>query len=234
MPVKEQTAASPVPPAGVAPTRGAAGTERGMTDAERVGLWQQRLFEAEAGMTKYLVEQHAGAALREWIGVQSAIFADLPEAGVADPGAWQRVFFRAQALMERFVVAHYGHGELAGWARANAAVHGAVERDHGGGSADVIGRVRRQAELYGSRYRVVESSPERSELLISHCSIWDYRERARSRGVPITLASPCEYCTTATSANIAARGYRPEFELLAEDGDRGCRWRASSPARESS
>ncbi|SHN19090.1 MULTISPECIES: hypothetical protein [Streptomyces] len=202
-----------------------------MSDAERVALWKQRLFEAEAGMTKYLVEQQAGTALGEWFEIQAAIFDGLPAQDPPVPADWQRVFFRAQALIERFLVSRFGYGELTAWARANAAVHGAVERADGRGAADAIGRVARQAELYGSEMRLLEASRERAELLITHCGIWDYRERARARGVPLTLKSPCEFCTAAVSANIAARGYRPGFELIEDGDDHGCRWQASAPQK---
>ncbi|KWT63399.1 hypothetical protein ADL21_03025 [Streptomyces albus subsp. albus] len=199
-----------------------------MSDSERVALWKQRLFEAEAGMTKYLVEQQAGTALGEWIEIQAAIFDDLPPQSPPAPTAWQRIFFRAQALMERFLVSRFGHGELAAWARANAAVHSAVERAGGHGAADAIARVARQAELYGSALQLLHTTPERAELLITHCAIWDYRERARARGVQLTLVSPCEYCTAAISANITARGYRPAFELIEDGDDHGCRWQATT------
>lgn len=209
---------------------GAANPPTAMTDEQRSLLWQQRVFEAEAGMTNYLARRHGGAGLPEWMQVKATIYRGLPEAGSGDHRAWQRVFFRAQALMERFLVNRYGHGELGEWARFNAEVHSAVEPDRGGGAADVVDRIARQAELYSSVYRVEELTPSSAQLLISHCAIWDYREQARRRGVPITLDSPCEYCTGATASNISARGYRAEYELLDNGADRGCRWRVRTPA----
>lgn len=197
-----------------------------MSHAERCALWKQRLFEAEAGLTRYLTEQRGGRDLADWITVRGQLFSGLPADGDEKPAAWQRVFFRAQALMERFLVSRYGHGELRAWAEANAQVHRHVEPDTGQGALGPVLRVARQAELYGSRYQVGRGGGDRACVAIERCAIWDYRERARRRGVPLTLKSPCEYCTLATAANIAAKGYQPRYELLDGPEGRGCRWEA--------
>ncbi|WP_212911274.1 hypothetical protein [Streptomyces sp. TS71-3] len=196
-----------------------------MSRAERSALWQRRLFEAEAGLTRYLTEQHGGRDLAGWIAVRGELFSGLPESD-SEPAAWQRVFFRAQALMERFLISRYGHGELRAWAEANAQVHRYVEPDHGQGALDPVLRIARQAELYASEYRLLPSGRDRAAVEIAHCAIWDYRERARSRGVPLSLKSPCEYCTHATAANIAVKGYLPHHELLEGPDGHGCRWEA--------
>jgi hypothetical protein len=198
-----------------------------MSRAERAELWRRRLFEAEIGLTRHLVLDRAGRDLEEWSRVRGEVFADLPERGQDDPEGWQRVFFRAQALMERLLVGRYGHPALADWARRNAEVHRHLEPDEGHGALGPVLRIARQAELYGSRYRVTAGSPERAEVAIEHCAIWDYRERARSRGVPLTLVSPCEYCTHATSSNVEARGFRPRHELTEGPDGHGCRWQAA-------
>lgn len=199
-----------------------------MSPTERAALWRQRLFEAEAGMTRYLTETHGGQDIDGWIAVRSEIFRDLPTG--AAPQEWQRVFFRAQALMERFLVSRHGHGELAAWARAGAEVHRRVEPEHGRGALDPVLRIARQAELYGSRYRVSDDGPEHAAVEIGHCAIWDYRERARARGVTLTLASPCEYCVHATGANIAAKGYTPRHRLTEGPDGHGCVWEAACAA----
>ncbi len=126
-----------------------------MSHAEKSALWRQRLFEAEAGMTRYLTEHHHGRDLADWIRVRSEVFSALPEPGDEDPTGWQRVFFRAQAQLERFLVSRYGHGELKSWADANAEVHRYVEPDHGRGALDPVLRIARQAELYASHYQVL-------------------------------------------------------------------------------
>ncbi|GII64370.1 hypothetical protein Skr01_44550 [Sphaerisporangium krabiense] len=200
-----------------------------MTQAERAALWQRRLFEAEAGMTRHLSREHGGQDVADWIQIRSRIFADLPEADTGDPVAWQRVFFRAQALMEQFLVSRYGHAELRLWAQAAAEVHRHVEPDGEDGALGPILRLARQAELYGSDYTLAETGSDHAALRIDHCAIWDYRERARSRGVQLTLARPCDYCTLAGTANIAAKGYTPAFELTGGDGEHGCRWEATAP-----
>ncbi|WP_405010873.1 hypothetical protein [Kitasatospora sp. NBC_01539] len=204
---------------------------RSMPDGERSALWRRRLHEAEAGLTRYLVTRGDELHLTDWFALQSEIFADLPEP-TAPSAAWQRVFFRGQALMERFLVARYGEEVLPAWAASNAEVHRDVEPDHGGGAADPIRRIARQAELYGSDYEFDDDAPpsaEHAALTITHCAIWDYREKARRSGVRITLASPCTYCTEALSANIRAKGHRPAHRLRSGPTGHGCRWEATAP-----
>lgn len=196
-----------------------------MEDMERSQLWQQRLAEAVFGMTVYLIEKRDLTNIFGWIQTQSEIFSNLPDHQSEDYHSWQRVFFRAQALCEKFLVSRYGHDEMSEWVRANAWVHKSMERSRGGGAADVANRIARQAELYSSVYTIRQANYAQAEVVISHCAIWDYRERARERGVPITLESPCEYCTKAISSNIAAKGHKPEFDLFDNGASHGCRWR---------
>lgn len=197
-----------------------------MNGAEKSALWRRRLFEAESGLTRYLIDRHGDADPAAWFRVRSEIFAELPPPGDEEPQAWQRVFFRAQALMERFLVSRYGHGELRNWAAANADVHRSVEPDTDLGAFGPVLRIARQAELYGSRYELPVRGPARAVVEIEHCAIWDYRERARARSVPITLRSPCEYCTYSMAANVAAKGYVSSFELAERPDGHGCRWEA--------
>jgi hypothetical protein len=217
---------------------------RSMPDPERAALWRQRLHEAEAGLTRFLVSRSESSPdggdvrLTEWFALQAEIFADLPDPLTATAADWQRIFFRGQALMERFLVTRYGEEVLGDWARANAEVHRRVEPDHGRGAADPIHRIARQAELYASDYELDENvptgpvpggGPDHAALTITHCAIWDYREQARRSGVRLTLASPCTYCTEALSANIRAKGYRPAHHLRTGPTGHGCRWEATAP-----
>ncbi|MFF6555012.1 hypothetical protein ACET39_16680 [Pseudomonas aeruginosa] len=57
-----------------------------------------------------------------------------------------------------------------------------------------------------------------------HCAIWDYRERARARGVPITLESACTYCTKLLSAFVAASDCYADWRLYEEPQGHGCVW----------
>ncbi|GAA0382075.1 hypothetical protein [Streptomyces blastmyceticus] len=204
-----------------------------MTDAERAALWRQRLHEAEAGLTRLLVARGAGVDLKTWFGLQAEVFADLPPSSTDEPAEWQRIFFRGQALMERFLVSRYGEDVLADWAASNAEVHRTVEPDRDGGAADPIRRITRQAELYGSEYELdVPQDPElaaTASVTITHCAIWDYREKARSSGVRLTLASPCTYCTKSMSANVRAKGYQVSYQLHQDGSGHGCHWRATAP-----
>ncbi|MGW5640371.1 hypothetical protein [Streptomyces sp. NPDC003832] len=210
-------------------------TYRTMPEAERSALWRQRLHEAESGLTRLLAARHNTTHLSDWFALQSEIFADLPEPSTATSVDWQRVFFRGQALMERFLVARYGEHALTTWARAIAEVHRDVEPDHGRGAADPMHRIARQAELYGSDYEFEDAAEDgdeergRASLTITHCAIWDYRERARRSGVRLTLASPCTYCTKALSENIRAKGFEPSHSLRTGPTGHGCRWEATAP-----
>jgi hypothetical protein len=200
-----------------------------MTKAQEAQLWMQRLFEAEGGMNRFLVDRSLMKYLSEWMAVRKRIFGGLPVEREDDARAWQSAFFKGQALLEEFITARYGQAAMEEWATANAEIHRLVEPDAGGGATDPITRIARQAHLYSSRYEITEAGREQAELVIDHCSIWDYRERARARGVPITLASPCTYCTKSMSANVRAKGFVPRYELFETDGGHGCRWRANSP-----
>ena len=215
---------------------------RSMTDAERSALWRQRLHEAEAGLTRLLVARGGDEVeLTDWFNLQAEIFADLPDPLTAAAGEWQRIFFRGQALIERFLVTRYGEEVLADWARSNAEVHRVVEPDHGRGAADPIHRIARQAELYSSDYEWDDEPGDawggdgdgldqarHAALTITHCAIWDYREKARRSGVRLTLESPCTYCTEALSANIRAKGYRPAHRLHNGPTGHGCHWEATA------
>jgi hypothetical protein len=201
-----------------------------LSDAERAALWRQRLFEAEAGMTRLLAAHAHADLIAGWIRTRSEMFSGLPDEVHGDATGWQGIFFRAQALMERFLIAHRGHDALRDWAASNSEVYALVEGERNGGAADPITRLAKQAELYGSRYALSADDPDEATLEIEHCAIWDYRERARARGVQLTLASPCEFCTKATAATIRAHGCEAEHELTDGPDGPGCRWRATTPA----
>jgi hypothetical protein len=204
-----------------------------MSDAERAALWRQRLFEAEAGMTRLLASHADEALIAAWIRIRSEMFAGLPDELHGDARGWQAIFFRAQALMERVLVANLGREALRDWADANSEVYALVEEERGGGACDPITRLAKQAELYGSRYALTATAPDDAALEIEHCAIWDYRQKAAASGVPLTLASPCEFCTKATAANIRAHGYEAEYELTDGPDGPGCRWRATTTQKES-
>lgn len=201
-----------------------------MTEQDRARLWQQRLFEAEAGMTNYLTHQGTGEHISEWIQIRSIIFGSIPTLPDSDVKLWQQTFFRGQALIERLLVTNYGEESLAAWAQENAKIHALAEPDRGRGATDVIDRIARQTELYASSYTVTAAQFDTASIVIDHCAIWDYRERARGCGVPITLRSPCTYCTLAMSANITAKGFVPAFQLFETPKGHGCCWQAASAA----
>ncbi|AMT72020.1 hypothetical protein [Mycobacteroides immunogenum] len=189
------------------------------TRSLRAKLWRRRLFEAESGLTRFFVEENVPELLDEWIHVKAGIFENLPSGD--SESDWQRTFFRAQALMERFLVAHFGHDRMADWARSNAYVYATTTTDSTCAQS-VADRFVRQLANYDSETEVT-ADLSAAMISVKRCGIWQYRERARARGVPITLASPCEYCTKATAANFSAKGYASTYELTSEPAP-GCRW----------
>ena len=137
---------------------------------------------------------------------------------------WKGRFFRAQALLEKYLADNHSLEDIKGWTKAIGQVFKYTEPNRGGGSADIALRLARQAECYGSVYHIKHLSQLYSRLRLSHCAIWDYREEARKLGVPLTLKSPCTFCTQATIANAKAKGYRASFELSETESDHGCTW----------
>ncbi|MCU1785257.1 hypothetical protein NTD80_21155 [Pseudomonas sp. 13B_2.1_Bac1] len=186
-------------------------------------LWRQRLFEAHSAMNAYLIAQHRVQDLADWVDVTSRIFHDLPPPESTDSAAWQAVFFRTQALIEQFIVQRKHLYDLDLWALATGQVYRALEPD-GQGVPDVAAeRLGRQAALYDTRFKI-HSTADGSRFQVQHCGIWDYRERARARGVPITLKSACTYCTKLLSSLVQAKGCTARWELFADDQHHGCEW----------
>lgn len=210
-----------------APERGARNRQG---QAQRAGLWRRRLFEAEAGLTRFVAEVRSGAHLHDLVRVKHEIFGDLPES--ADEESWKSTFFRAQALMEKFVVGHFGHDELRAWATSNSAIYNAIDSRPKHDAAVPLERLDNQAALYSSATEWVERAPDRTVLRIRHCAIWDYRELARDRGVTLTLQSPCEYCVPATTAMITYKGLTAAHELTEDESGHGCVWTASRETAE--
>ncbi|WP_158621553.1 hypothetical protein [Streptomyces triticirhizae] len=193
--------------------------------AARGALWRRRLFEGEAGLTRFVVETRAGAHMRALLEVKQAIFESLPDNN--DEQEWKAAFFRGQALMERFVVHHFGLPELAAWARSNGIIYAAVDPAAKHDARVPLDRLAAQADLYGSDTEWLAHDPERATLRIRRCAIWEYRERARRRGVPITLGAPCEYCVPATTAMVTIKGLNARHQLTEDARGHGCVWTAS-------
>ncbi|WP_329026110.1 hypothetical protein [Streptomyces sp. NBC_00690] len=191
----------------------------------RTALWRRRLFEAEAGLTRFLVEARAGVHMQELLLVKQAIFESLPDG--EEENDWKAAFFRGQALMEKFVVAHFGLDDLAAWAESNSTIYAAVDPGPKHDAAVPLERLNAQADLYDSDTEWVEHGADRSVLRIRHCAIWDYRELARDRGVTITLRSPCEYCVPATTGMITNKGLSATHELTEDQNGKGCVWTTS-------
>ncbi|MEU4805763.1 hypothetical protein [Actinosynnema sp. NPDC023587] len=188
-------------------------------------LWRRRLIEAEAGLTRFIVDGRAGAQLNGLLETKRAIFAEIPDGH--DEDEWKTAFFRAQALMEKFVVTHFGLDHLSSWAAMNSSVYAAVDAEPKHDATVPLQRLKNQAGLYRSAAQWVEQESGRAVLRIGHCAIWDYRELARRRGVELTLDAPCEYCVPATTAMITNKGLNADYELTEDETGHGCVWTAS-------
>ncbi|PXA77077.1 hypothetical protein DCC24_05655 [Auritidibacter sp. NML100628] len=184
------------------------------------------MFEGEAGLTRFVVDERAGAHLEELLTVKQAIFDGLPDDD-SEEAAWKAAFFHAQALMEAFVVNTFGYAELSRWAASNSAVYASVDASPKHSAFVPLERLNDQAALYDSDTTWIEHDEERAELNIRHCAIWDYREKARQRGVTLTLDAPCEYCVPATTAMITNKGLNASHELTSDEGGHGCVWTSS-------
>ncbi|BAP42086.1 putative uncharacterized protein [Pseudomonas sp. StFLB209] len=195
-----------------------------LTPDQQGALWRQRMFEAHSAMTAYLIEQHRPEDLADWVQVTEKIYHDLPSPQVGDSTQWQAVFFRAQALIEQFIVQRAGVYDLDDWATATGQVYRALEPAGQGDPQVAAERLGRQASLYGTRFDIQALSAKGALFKVHHCGIWDYRERARARGVPITLKSACTYCTKLLSSLVQAKGCNARWELFSDPQDHGCEW----------
>lgn len=197
-----------------------------MSEQEEGALWRKRFFEAQAGMERYLVETYGGDEIGRWLPVKAEILngLDVPFSQPQGAQGWKDRFFKTQARLERYVVEHHGMGDLGQWALAIAQIFKYTETNTGGGAADVARRLAKQAQCYRSDYEVTHAGQSYARVSLHHCAIWDYREVARSKGVHLTLVSPCTYCTKATAANIRAKGYSATFELHEDASGHGCTW----------
>ncbi|MCO3439768.1 hypothetical protein FA179_10445 [Pseudomonas aeruginosa] len=145
-----------------------------------------------------------------------------------DPAAqatlWRQRVFEVHAAMSAYVAARPADYRLDDWARATARIYRALEPAGRGDPASAADRLARQAALYGSRFEVQAEADGRAVFHNRHCAIWDYRERARARGVPITLESACTYCTKLLSAFVAASDCRADWRLYEEPQGHGGVW----------
>lgn len=138
---------------------------------------------------------------------------------------WKQRFFEAQAGAEKFLVETYGYEAIEEWIQHNAEIFKHIQDDGGDGASNLVLRLAKQAECYQSNYNIDNMSQESAMFTIFHCGIWDYRERARQRGVKLTFDSPCtRYCTKLTSAMINSKGYKSIHELTEFGPHHGCRW----------
>jgi hypothetical protein len=197
-----------------------------MSPKEEGSLWRQRFFEVQAGMERYLAEGYGNEEIARWLPVKSEILKDLDieEPGPDNVGFWKERFFKTQARLEKYVAEYHGLEDLDRWASAIAQIFKFTEPNRGGGAGDVALRFARQAHCYKSDYEIPVAGQDYAEVVLNHCAIWDYRELARSRGVQLTLKSPCTYCTKATIANAKAKGFRATFELHDDERGHGCTW----------
>lgn len=194
-------------------------------ESDGTRLWRRRLFEAEAGLTRFVAETRAGAQMEALLRTKQALFEELPDHD--DEAAWKAAFFRGQALMEHFVVTHFGLDQLAAWAATNSQIYAATDAEPKHDATVPLQRLEDQAALYESERAWIEHGSERSVLAIHHCAIWDYREQARARGVKLTLKAPCEYCVPATTAMITNKGLHAAHQLTSDASGHGCIWTAS-------
>ena len=92
---------------------------------------------------------------------------------------------------------------------------------------DLLTGLETMLDVYGSD-TIRTEAPDRSVLEVRRCGIYDYRERAQSHGVELTLKRPCEYCVDLHHRTAAELGLHVENELF----ERSCRWVSHLPTDE--
>ncbi|MCO6010102.1 hypothetical protein NE236_34560 [Actinoallomurus purpureus] len=137
------------------------------------------------------------------------------------------VYFRTQAAIERYL----GPAALPQWTEHVASINAEATRkripDRVGQARDLLTGLETMLEVYDSDTTRTEE-PDRSQLTVRRCGIYDYRERAQRQGVQLTLKRPCEYCVDLHHRTADQLGVRVEHEL----GERSCQWVAYIPAGE--
>jgi hypothetical protein len=197
-----------------------------MSEKEEGALWRQRFFEAQAGMERYLIEKYGSQEISRWLPVKAEILKQVDGVNLPDEAVqgWKECFFKTQARLERYVAENHGLEDLDPWTAAIGEVFKYTEPDRGDRANGFALRLARQAYLYRSQCSVEHPTGGHARVVLQHCSIWDYREEARARGVTLSLTSPCTYCTRATVANAKAKGLTASYALQSSEAGHGCTW----------
>lgn len=135
------------------------------------------------------------------------------------------VYFRTQAAIEAF----FGRAGLQTW----------IERVAAGMAAtviqtvpDILNRAQRllgglnmMLHVYPGSEATLTEIPGGVQLEVRRCGIYDYRDKARDRGVKLTLEKPCEFCVPLHKAEAALLGVEISNQLR----DHGCTYVALVP-----
>ncbi|WP_151901754.1 hypothetical protein [Tsukamurella tyrosinosolvens] len=178
-------------------------------------LWLIRVLEGQLGLSSLLASKADVKLLATWMAIAAELDRDIDGlCGNPDPEAARRLFFTSQALMEKFVIERISYDAMADWTEHSARIHRQLTA-MADPRAEFPARLHAQLDLYDS---AVHSADGR--VTVDRCGIWSYREQRRAAGTPITLKSPCEFCTKSVSANARHQNLAASVNLR----ERGCEW----------
>lgn len=186
-----------------------------MEPSSAARLWLLRVLEGQLGLSSLLTTKADVKLLAAWLSIASGLDRDIDGlCGNPDPEAARRLFFTSQALMEKFVIERIAYDALSEWTEHSARIHRQLtEMDDP--RSQFPARLRAQLDLYDS---AVESG--NGHVTVDRCGIWTYREQRRAAGTPITLKSPCEFCTKSVTANARHQNLAASVRLR----EHGCDW----------
>lgn len=181
-------------------------------------LWLTRVLEGQVGLSRFLADTGNVRLLSEWLTIQADIDRELASLWETDDiDRARQLFFSSQAQMEKFVVGRISYDAMTQWVAHSAAVHRSL--------SPMDKPTTQFPQRLGNQLRLYDSAVDNGECytVIRDCGIWQYREKRRAAGVPITLESPCEFCVQSVSANASA--HRLSAAVTLRSGARpGCDW----------
>ncbi len=178
-------------------------------------LWLIRVLEGQLGLSSLLAAKGDVKLLATWLAIAAELDRDIDGlCGNPDPEAARRLFFTSQALMEKFVIERISYEAIEDWTEHSARIHRQLTAMDDP-RTEFPARLHAQLDLYDSAVHSRDGG-----VTVDRCGIWTYREQRRAAGTPITLASPCEFCTRSVAANARHQSLAATVRLR----ERGCDW----------
>jgi hypothetical protein len=185
-------------------------------------LWLLRILEGQLGLSEFLTSRGNVEDIASWMAIAADVNHDIDKILIdPDNNSARRLFFTSQALMEKFVIERISYDAMTDWTEHSARVHHQLTPMEDP-PREFANRLHAQLDLYDS-----DVSSQEGHVSVARCGIWSYREKRRKAGTPITLKSPCEFCTQSVTANARQQNLEARFDLTDSPDGRGCQWRFS-------